>query len=181
MKRMHMKSILVICFIVIAVLASCSSSTTLSDEEKNRMEELGNAFMEEIKLDILPNRESPETLIDKDIVLVIGDKTYNSDRLYAFYEDYKVGQNTQLTSVISNKGFVVIRVVFDENSGYYFRYEYDSFKENNITITSQPLDQIKLVEDTGLKKVELQLFRVKKDPIVFSFRNLMEETQGETI
>lgn len=174
-KQLRRGFLLVLCFALMLTLTACTGKTELTAAEKNRIEELGNVFMEDIKQNILPDRETPTNLTDLGILVVADNKTYNASLLGSFYEDYRVGQNTQLTTVISTTGFVVVRVVFEGSTGCYFRYEYDPFNENSITITSQPVDKITVVEDTKLNKVELTLIRQKKENIVFSFRNLVRE------
>lgn len=175
MHRLHRALAFLLCLGVGLGLAACTSSDAISAAHAQRMQELGAAFVTELEKDFIPNREKPEKLKAMDAVVVDGDKTYNLSLLYAFYDDYKVGQNTQVTTTISTSVFVVTRVVFEGSNGYYFRYEFDKFNEKSITVSSQPLDKISITEDPKVGKVELTLKKEKRSDLVFSFKNIVDE------
>lgn len=160
--------------VVLLALTACTGKTSAEANTK-RMEELGNEFIEELSTDIVAQREKLDGLLELDAVVVTEDKTYHIEKLENFYDEYKVGGNTQLTTVFKTKSFVVTRIVFEGSAGYYFRYEFDQFNETSIVVSSQSLDKISIAEDTKLNKIELTLMKDKKAPIVFTYKNIVTE------
>lgn len=161
--------------LIVLPLASCSKSSSPSSMSAERIKELGEEFRDELDNIYIPIRENDERLLEQEAVLMLDDKTHYISRLYDFYEDYKVGETTEIVTVFKSKSFVVTKVVFEGDKGCYFRYQFDPFKENEIVISSQPLDKVEITKDEKLKKVELTLLKEKQTPIVFSYKNIDEE------
>lgn len=169
-----LRNMSIICLLGILLFAACSGRGKVTAEDTNRMEELGNLFVAEVN-DLLPMREAADRLQEQEVVLSTEDKTYNIQYLRQFYEDYQAGSPAEVLTVFKTKTFVVTKVVYEQEKGYYFRYEFDKFNEDNITVTSQVLDSVEIKEDTALKKAEFTLYKDKKTPIVFTYKNIVDE------
>lgn len=171
---MKYRLILALLLVVTLLGTSCTGKTASAPDTK-RMEELGNAFAEELRTEYIPIRESLEELQACEAVLITEEKTYNISLLDRFYEEYTVGNTSSLVTIFKTKSFVVTKVLFEGGTGYYFRYELNPLEEKLIEVSSQPLDQLELVTDNTLKKKELTLLKEKQTPIVFSYKNIATE------
>ena len=176
----HRMFALVIGAVVLLAGTACGSGAS-SAVDTARMQELGNEFVEQLDSTVIAMREKPERLLGLEAVVVLDDKTYHLDRLYSFYEDYRVGEDTELLLVFQTKSFVVNKIVFEGSAGYYYRYEYDQFNPNAINVSSQPLDKLTITENSSLNKAELTLLRDKMADIVVTFCNIVTEEELEQL
>lgn len=176
MMRIRHPWMFVLCLAALTTFVSCSSKHSISQKDANRIQELGNRFVEELN-EIIPLREQPDDLRALEAVAVINEKTYHLSRLDAFYEDYRVGQDTELVLIFSSKSFVVNKIVFEGSSGYYFRYEFDPFDEKAINVTSQTVDRVSIAEEHigDVRKVTLTLKKEKASDVLFTFKNIIED------
>lgn len=168
------RRVCLVCLAFLLLLCSCGSGTAISTEDAGRMEVLGGVFLEDLK-GMLPYRQSDEHLLKLEAVVQIDDRTYNFPLLEDFRRGMESGENGQLTAVFKSASFVVVRLVYENGAGYYFRYEFDKFHEDDINISSQRFDELQMADDETLNKVEMSLIRDKNTPIVLAFRNIVEE------
>lgn len=160
--------------IVILVLLTACGEDKQAEEDAERMTALGEEFVEEVN-EIFADRESESRLRDWEAVVSTLEGTDNIEYLDQFYEQYEAGNFAELLMIFQTKAFVVSKVIFEGDQGYYFRYEYDTFDPDSIVVNSQFLDEVELVEDSELGKIELTLQKEKKNPIVITFRNVVRD------
>lgn len=174
-----MKQILIRCAalllipVLVLVTASCSSSTEVTAAAQEHLQDLVQTFVNDLDGEILGLRENPKLNQNPDIVINMQNETLNPDALRRFYAQVSGGSDAQVTILFSNTGFVVTRIIFEGDTGYYLRYQYDAKATGPHEVSSQLLDRVEMTEDTGLNKIELKLYNGKKEIASFNLRHLV--------
>lgn len=159
-------------FILIAVLllglTSCGKGKEPTAAQAALRDELAQEYMEEIRTQILPAREKPNTLAQLGCLVSQEEKVDHLARLDAFLEAWEAGEDSVLTTCFLNKSFVTTRLQVVDGVGYYFRYEYQP--KEPIAVTGKVFDNIYTVTSEQTGRVQLKLEYDKKEIAIFSFR-----------
>lgn len=168
------KWILLLCLILLAApLGACAKPEKEPDNEK--MEEYGQAYMLELRDDILVYREQKQELLRLGLVVNDPDGAHGHERLEEFYARYKANQACELTIAQRTvTPMVFTRLQFtEEGDGFYFRYELS--EDELISVTSKFIDKVTLsLNETGTRYT-LDVGYNKRNVATFTFKAPQED------
>lgn len=163
-------------FIIIAALlavffTSCRSSTPLSEANTEALRDLGDAMVSDLQRKILPNRETPDELVNYGYVVSKGDVSDGIDAIAEFFVSYEGGNNSEVTMIFTDGSFVVARVVFIDGTVYYMRYEYDKASPDEINVIGQAVEKVNLKYTANPPKWEMTLKMKNRQTKTFLLKN----------
>lgn len=157
--------------IIALVLCSCGRPSAIKSDDSEKLTEFGNALVSDLKEKILPKKDKPEKLVELGYVLQNGEKSYGMDELAGFSALYNKGGQQEVTMIFADKSFVVSRIVFVGDKGYYFRYEYDAKSPEKLAVSGQIADTVELKYQEKPPKWTMTLGLGKKQIAMFEFKN----------
>lgn len=173
MRNISKRVVFAVAAVVFALLfGSCAQPEAIGEADSQKIQEIGDAFIDDLRNIVIPAREIPEVLAYEGYVLRIDDKSYGTDTLAEFAEAYDESGDSQVTIVFSDKSFMVVRIVFTGGQGYYLRYRYDQFKPDDIPVSAQLIDTVDLKYQELPPRWEMKLLYGKKEVVpLFRFSN----------
>jgi hypothetical protein len=130
--------------ILAAALSACQSLDAPPEGDQARLKELCEAMVDDIDKFVLPNKETPENLVEQGFVVFMDEKTYGENLLEDFSFAHRQGEDCTLTIVLADSSFRVIRAVLEEGSGYYGRFEQDPSNTDAIPVSGEFFDTLTL-------------------------------------
>ena len=167
MAKKRYKWLLIAVLLLLPLFSACSSANNPAHSAQ-KMDELGQSFMLDLRDTILPNKEHYDALVENRVVVSTDDGALGLDYLYEFYQNCKDGKADMVTFQFGTKAIVVARIVYDGSNIYYYRYEYS---DKPIEVSARVADSITVTYDEKLKKTELTLKAQKKQLATFSFKD----------
>ena len=165
-----MAVILAACLFAVA-LAACGNAEELPGGDSARLQEIGEAFVDDIDKYVLPNRETPENLVAQGYVVFMDEKTYGETLLEDFAFAHGRGEDCSLTIVLVDNNFRVIRAVSEGGAGYYCRFEQDPSRPGAIPVGGDFFDTLKLERmREGIPRWELHITYSGQDVARFNLR-----------
>jgi hypothetical protein len=131
-------------FLFAAAFSACSDAEKAPAGDENRLREIGEAMVEDIDKYILPNKETPENLVEHGFVVFMDEKTYGASLLEDFSFAYERGEDCALTIVLAGNNYRAVRAVCEGGEGYYCRFEQDPSKPESIPVSGEFFDHLTL-------------------------------------
>lgn len=157
------------------LFSSCQGPQPIPEGNAEKLQELANAVVADLQWKILPNRETPENLVDYGYVLSQRDVSDGIDAITEFYMSYESGNDSEVTLVFADSSFVVAKVAFVDGVGYYLRYEYNKNKSDDFGITGELIDKVELKYQANPPKWEMTLKMKNRQVAVFNFKNPVQK------
>jgi hypothetical protein len=147
-----------------AVFSACSNEDEAPAGDGARLKEIGEAMVEDIDKYVLPNKETPEKLVENGFVVFMDEKTYGEALLEDFSFAYERGEDCTLTIVLVDNNFRAVRAACEDGEGYYCRFEQDPSKPDSIPVSGEFFDNLTLERMLeGIPRWELGITYKGKD------------------
>jgi hypothetical protein len=127
-----------------AAFSACSNAEEGPAGDQARLKEIGEAMVGDIDKYVLPNKETPENLVEHGFVVFMDEKTYGESLLEDFSFAYARGEDCSLTVVLADNNFRAVRAVQEGGKGYYCRFEQDPSKPEAIPVSGEFFDHLTL-------------------------------------
>lgn len=164
-------SAITIAAIFLILFCSCGSSEPVDSGNAEKIQQLGDVLVDDLQKQLLPNRKTPQNVVDYGYVLSEKDESSGTDALAKFFVDYEGRNDCEVTIVFAQESFVVSRVIFIDGAGYYLRYEYDKSSPDEIQISGRLIDRVDLKYKKDPPKWSMTLSLKKKEIASFTLKN----------
>ena len=180
---MKQRRFFIVILLVFLLLTGCNLSGGKVSANNERLQELGQEFIDDISNHYLSRVSAPAELSRIGLVTSTTNGSYNVGLLQTFAEQQQKGENCTITMAFTATSTVFSRVVYEDDTGYYLRYQHDDKAENEemLEITSRYYETTQFIVNDSATKVDLKLFAGKTEIATFAFKNIVTSIDANEV